>query len=78
MGSVFWNIETIDLITFSAAIDISSMMSVDAFVTKSGVKMVSTLHTNTALEGKISIDKKGSITSEYVMPEPRMEIIDVK
>jgi hypothetical protein len=54
------------------------MMSVDAFVTKSGVKMVSTLHTNTALEGKITIDEKGSISSEYEMPEPRMEIIDVK
>ncbi|XP_045158693.2 uncharacterized protein LOC123524511 [Mercenaria mercenaria] len=62
----------------SAAVDISSMMSVDAFVTKSGIKMVSTLHTSTALEGKLSIDSKGSITTEYEMPEPRMEIIDIK
>lgn len=64
--------------SISAAIDVSSLMSVDAFFTKSGIKMVSTLHTSTALQGKLSIDKKGAIITEYEMPEPRMEIIDVK
>lgn len=53
-------------------------MSVDAFVTKSGVKMASTLHTSTAVEGKISVDKSGSITAEYDMPQDKMSLIDVQ
>ncbi|KAL4235950.1 hypothetical protein ACF0H5_004338 [Mactra antiquata] len=66
------------LIQPSAAIDISSMMSVDAFVTKSGVKMISTLHTSTAVQGALKIDEKGSMTSEFEMPDNKMEIFDVR
>lgn len=54
------------------------MMSVDAFVTKSGVKMVSRMHTNTAVEAVISVDGSGSITAEYDMPQQKMSIIDVQ
>lgn len=54
------------------------MMSVDAFVTKAGLKMVSTLHTSTAVQGKLRVDEFGAITAEYDMPQERMELVDVK
>lgn len=53
-------------------------MSVDAFVTKSGVKMSSTLHTSMAKQGRISVDKSGSITAEYDMPEDKTSVLDVQ
>ena len=62
----------------SAAIDISSMMSVDAYMTRSGIKMVSTLHTNTAVQGSLKISSDGVVTAEYEIPQPRMDIISVK
>ena len=54
------------------------MMSVDAYVTKSGVKMISTMHTNTALMGKLKVSGDSVFTAEYEMPQPRMDIISVK
>ena len=54
------------------------MMSVDAYVTRSGIKMISTLHTNTAVMGRLKIGRDGVVTAEYEMPQPRMDIISVK
>ena len=54
------------------------MMSVDAYVTRSGIKMISTLHTNTAVMGRLQIGRDGVVTAEYEMPQPRMDIISVK
>ncbi|XP_052775371.1 uncharacterized protein LOC128213563 isoform X2 [Mya arenaria] len=62
----------------SAAVDISSMMSVDAHVTRTGLKMVSTLHTSTAVAGSINVDPSGSISAQYDLPEDRLEIVDVQ
>ena len=50
----------------------------DSYVTKSGIKMVSTLHTNTMFLGKLKMGQGGVISAEYEMPEPRMDIISVK
>ena len=63
---------------FSAAIDISSVMSVDAFVTKCGIRMMSTLHTSTAVQGKIHLSPSETLTAEYEMPQKRMEVFDFK
>lgn len=54
------------------------MMSVDAHVTKTGVKMVSTLHTSTAIQGKLTVEPSGAISAKYDFPEDRMEVIDFK
>ena len=54
------------------------MMSVDAAVTRPGIKMVSTLHSSTAVQGKLTVKEDGSVTAEYDMPQNKMEIIDVK
>lgn len=62
----------------SAAIEISTMMGVDAFVTKSGIKMVSTLHSNTMVKGKIQLSEGRILNAEWDLPEDRMDIISVK
>ena len=54
------------------------MMSVDAFVTKVGVKMVSSLHSNTAMQGKVTLAAGKILNVEIDVPEEKMEIISVK
>ncbi|XP_060558872.1 apolipophorins-like isoform X2 [Ruditapes philippinarum] len=61
----------------SATVYIASMMSVDTFVTKSGIKLVSTLHTSTSLQGKIKTTKNGFFTFEYEMPDTVMKIFGI-
>ena len=62
----------------SAAVEISSMMSVDAFVTKSGLKMVSTLHSSTLMKGKVELKDGQILSAEWDMPRDKMEIVSVK
>ena len=62
----------------SAALEISSMMSVDALVTKTGIKMVSNLHTSTMVKGKIQLSEGKILNAEWDLPEDKMEIISVK
>ena len=54
------------------------MMSVDALVTKTGIKMVSNLHTNTMVKGKIQLSEGKVLNAEWDLPEDKMEIISVK
>ena len=54
------------------------MMGVDAFVVKSGLKMVSTMHSSTAMEGKIKIKNGQLLAVEFKMPKEQMEILNVK
>ena len=54
------------------------MMSVDALVTKVGIKMVSTLHSSTALQGKLSLSEGKILNMELDMPQEKMEILSVK
>ena len=63
---------------FSAAVEISSMMSVDAFVTKSGIKLVSTLHSNTVVKGKLQLSEGRVFNAEWDLPEDRMDVISIK
>ena len=52
-------------------------MSVDAFVAKSGLKMVSTLHSSTQLKGQVSL-KDGQIFNAEWEPSDKTEILSVK
>ena len=54
------------------------MMSVDALVTKTGIKMVSNLHTNAMVKGKIQLSEGKILNAEWDLPEDKMEIISVK
>ncbi|XP_056021701.1 uncharacterized protein LOC130054813 [Ostrea edulis] len=62
----------------SAAVEISSMMSVDAFVTKSGLKMVSTVHSSTLLKGHLELQDGKIFNANLDMPKDKMEIFSLK
>lgn len=63
---------------FSGAVDVSSVMSVDAFVTKSGLRMVSNFHSSTSVSAKFELDKKQELTMEFSIPKERSEIVNAK
>ena len=54
------------------------MMSIDAFVTKSGLKMTSTFHTSTAVTAKFELDNKQELTMEFNIPKEKSEIVNMK
>ena len=54
------------------------MMSVDAYVTKSGIKMVSSLLSNTMVKGKLQLSEGRVFNAEWDLPDDRMDIISVK
>jgi hypothetical protein len=62
----------------SGAIEFSSVMGLDAFVAQTGLKMVSTLHTSTEIDGLIKLDESRAITAKFNMPKDKIEIINVK
>jgi len=66
------------IIGFSAAIVVSSIMSIDALSTQVGVKMVSTLHTGTSVQGRISLAEGTILNAEFDLPEEKMDVISVK
>lgn len=53
-------------------------MGLDAFVTRTGLKMVSTLHTSTEIEGMVKLDESKVITAKFNMPKEKQEILSVK
>jgi hypothetical protein len=62
----------------SAAIVVSGLMGVDAFVTKSSMKMVATMHTSTMIDGKIQLKDGEVFTVELNTPQEKMEIFHVQ
>ena len=62
----------------SAAINLDATMTIDAFVTKTGMKMASTLHTSTFLDGKIIVEGGRLVDIAFNMPKDKMEIVNFK
>ncbi|XP_064626174.1 apolipophorins-like [Lineus longissimus] len=62
----------------SAAVEISSMMSVDANVARTGLKMVTTIHSSTAIEGKMQIQDSQVVNVKFEMPRDKIEIISAE
>lgn len=54
------------------------MMSVDAFVTRGGLKMVSTLHTSTGAKGKMELTNGNVFDMSFDLTKEKSEILDVK
>ena len=63
---------------FSGAVEIESMMSVDAFVTKGGLKMLSTLHSSTGARGKIEITNRNVLDMSFDFTKEKSEILSLK
>jgi hypothetical protein len=59
----------------SAALEITSTMGIDAFVAKTGLKMVTTLHTSTIAQGKFQLTEGKIFNFDWDIPQDKMEII---
>ncbi|XP_060075290.1 apolipophorins-like [Ylistrum balloti] len=62
----------------SAALEISGSMTLDAFVTRSGIHAVSNIHTSTVLQGKIEYVEGRNVDLELDMPREKIEIVNFK
>jgi len=62
----------------SAAIVISGVMGVDAIVAKSSMKLVSTMHSSTQLDGKIQLQDGQIFNVELNTPREKMEIFHIQ
>ncbi|XP_067679783.1 uncharacterized protein [Haliotis asinina] len=62
----------------SGAIQIAGTMTMDAFVTKSGLRVLNTWHSSTALRGRVELTRGKILSAELELPEQKMEIFDVK
>lgn len=61
----------------SAAVQMDGQMVVDAHVTSTGLKISSTLHTSTFLDGKVQIDGGKLVDITFNTPKDKVEVIDV-
>ncbi|XP_041360319.1 uncharacterized protein LOC121376501 [Gigantopelta aegis] len=62
----------------SGAVEIVSTMSVDAFVTKVGLKMISTLHSSSSVKGRLELVRGKIFSLEFDLPKDKIEIFDFK
>lgn len=62
----------------SAALEITSQMGVDAHVARTGLKMVSTLHTSTILQGKVQLKEGREFEFDFDVPRDQMEIFSAQ
>ncbi len=64
--------------SFSAALEINGEMGVDAMVARTGLKLVTTLHTSTVADGKIELQDGKIFNLDVNMPNEKMEIISAE
>merc|ERR1712002_1429279 len=62
----------------SAAVEIDGHMVIDAHVAETGVKMTSTLHTSTFLDGKLQVTDGKVVDIAINSPKDKVEVFDVK
>ncbi|XP_067677415.1 uncharacterized protein [Haliotis asinina] len=61
----------------SGSIKITGTMSMDAIVTKTGLRVVNTWHSSTALKGHVELRRGKILSAEVHLPQQTMEILDV-
>ncbi|XP_046557707.1 uncharacterized protein LOC124266910 isoform X2 [Haliotis rubra] len=61
----------------SGSIKITGTMSMDAFVTKTGLRVVNTWHSSTALKGRVELRRGKILSADIDLPQQKMEILDV-
>jgi len=62
----------------SAAMEVTGEMGVDAFVAKTGLKIVNTLHTSTLLDGVLQLRDGRVFNLDFNIPQERMEIFNAE
>jgi hypothetical protein len=66
------------LFASSAAVVVSSIIVIDALDTQIGIKMVSTLHSSTSVQGKVLLSEGNLFNVELDLPEEKQDIISVR
>jgi hypothetical protein len=61
----------------SAAIEFTGTMAVDATITKAGIRLVSTLHTNMYMSGKVKIQGGDLVDLQLNVPHEKTELLNV-
>jgi hypothetical protein len=61
----------------SAAVEFTGTMAVDASVTKAGIRLVSTLHTNMYMSGKVKIQGGDLVDLQLNVPREKTEVLSV-
>ncbi|XP_067677413.1 uncharacterized protein [Haliotis asinina] len=61
----------------SGSIKITGTMSMDAIVTKTGLRVVNTWHSSTALKGHVELRRGKILSVDIDLPQKKMEILDV-
>jgi hypothetical protein len=64
-------------LTPSAAVEFTGTMAVDATVTKAGIRLVTMLHTNTHVSGKVKIQGGDLVDLQLNVPHKKVEVLDV-
>jgi hypothetical protein len=62
----------------SAAVEVSCEMSVDAHVARAGLRMVSSMHTSTVAQGKLSLAEARVLHFDVDMPKDKVEVFSAK
>ncbi|XP_014669654.1 PREDICTED: apolipophorins-like [Priapulus caudatus] len=61
----------------SGAVEIAGLMVTDATVARTGVRTVATLHSSTAIEGRVQLQDGEVFNVDLKMPRDKLEILDV-
>ena len=62
----------------SGAVEITGVMGIDVGGTTSGLKMTSTLHSSTSIDGIVSLDQEKKLNMRFNMPENKIDILNVE
>ena len=62
----------------SAAVTVSSVMGIDAYITQTGLKMVETLHTSTVVSGKVEMESGKLLSVDWNVPRDKVEVLSFK
>ena len=62
----------------SAAVDVIGTMSMDAFVSQTGLKLATTLHTSTEAAGLIQLQQGKVFNIDINMPRENIEILSIE
>ena len=62
----------------SGAVRVSGQMSVDAMVSRAALHVTGTLHSSSAVKGRVDLDRGRVLSVELDVPEEKMELFDIR
>nr|KAG5709527.1 hypothetical protein BaRGS_001577 [Batillaria attramentaria] len=62
----------------SGAVNVDGVMSVDALVARTGLKVSGSMHSSMALKGRVDLDRGRVLSVQLDMPDDRQDILDIR